>query len=323
MVFFGFETEGVYVDTNSGYVGVVLVRLYQVEVTAFTFIKAIVSVKFEETSNDGVVTGLAFSEGSTVTTVEYGSVPPVSVVERLLSFPSIHDGIITADEGVTLYDPDEFFDWVVEVKTDFVRTAGDAFIALELELFDEIFVGKLGHTTTFFGIKVDVVNPERSGNKTSVSNTGADNFVGGAVPAKVTEFLEIELQTYFVVLEGNKRKCKTRVAAEPELKRDVQGVLGSAFTGFATGVWFTTGTGIIAIYTRLGKQVSEFRYVTYHLGVTSLFACRLGKFIPDMKPITVLFVYFLSTNINLYILNKTVSNPVEPTEFGARSITFL
>jgi hypothetical protein len=220
-VFFWFEAEGVYVDTNGGYVGVVLVRLYQVEVASFTFVEAVVSVKFEETSDNWVVTGLAFSEGSTVTTVEYGAVPPVRVVKRLLSFPSIYNGVIAADEGVTLYDPDKFFDWVVEVKTNLVGAAGDAFVTLELKLFDEVFVGELSHTTAFFGVKVDVVNPERSGYKTSVGNTGADGVVVGAVPAKVAEFFEIELQAHFVVLEGNKRKGKARVAAEPELKRDV------------------------------------------------------------------------------------------------------
>jgi hypothetical protein len=198
-----------------------LVWLYQVEVASFTFIEAVVSVKFEETSDNGVVTSLSFGEGRTVTTVEYGAVPPVGVVERLLSFPSINNIIITADEGITLYNPDEFFDWVVEVKTDFVGTAGDTFVTLELELFDEVFVCKLSHTTTFFSVKVDVVNPERSGYKTSVGNTGADGVVSGAVPAKVAEFFEIELQAYFVVLKSNKRKSKARVAAEPELKRDV------------------------------------------------------------------------------------------------------
>jgi len=50
----------------------------------------------------------------------------------------------------------------------------------------------------------------------------------GDVPAHVADVLEVEVDTDLVVLEGDQRKRKTRVAVEPELERDVEGVLRGA-----------------------------------------------------------------------------------------------
>lgn len=322
-MFFGFEAEGVHVHTYSRHVSVVLVWLYQVEVATFAFVEPVVAIKFDESGDNGVVAGLAFSEGAAVAGVEYGAIPPVGVVEWLLTLPFIDDGVVTADEGVALYNPDEFLHGVVEVKADLVAAAGDAFISGELELFDEVFVGKLSHTTAFFGVKVDVVYPERGGYETGIANAGADNVVGGAVPAQVAEFFEVELQAYFVVLEGNEREGKTRVAAEPELERDVHGVLRSALAGFAAGVGFAGGAVIVASYTRVGKEVGEFGYVTDHLGISGLFASGLGKFVPDVEPVAILFVDLLATDFEFDVLDEAVSHPVEPAEFGTRTIALL
>lgn len=323
LVFFGFEAERVHIYTYSGHVGVVLVGLYQVEVAAFTFVKPVVAVKFDESGDNGVVAGLAFGEGAAVARVEYGAVPPVGVVEWLLTFPFVDNGVVTADEGVALYNPYEFLDGVVEVKADLVAAAGDAFVSGELELFDEVFVGKLSHTTAFLGVKVDVVYPERGGYETGVAYTGAYNVVGGAVPAQVAELFEVELKAHFVVLKGDKRKGKARVAAEPELERDVHGVLRGAFAGFAAGVGFATGAVVVASYTRVGKEVGEFRYVTDHLGISGLLTSGLGKFVPDVEPVAILFVDLLATDFEFDVLDEAVSHPVEPAEFGTRTIAFL
>ena len=40
----------------------------------------------------------------------------------------------------------------------------------------------------------------------------------GVVPAKVIEGVELKVDADLVVLEGDKRERKTRVAAEPELE---------------------------------------------------------------------------------------------------------
>jgi len=54
------ESEGVDVDTNSGDVGVVLVRLDLVEVAAFADLEAVVAVELEEGSDYRVATSHAF-----------------------------------------------------------------------------------------------------------------------------------------------------------------------------------------------------------------------------------------------------------------------
>jgi hypothetical protein len=320
LVFFGFEGEGVYVDTSGGYVGVVLVRLDEVEVAAFAFVEAVVTVEFDESGDNGVVAGLSFGEGGAVATVEDGAVPPVGVVEALLTFPAIYNGAVAADEGVTLDNPYEFFDGVVEVKADLVAAAADAFVTSELELFDEVFVGELGHTTAFFGVEVDVVYPEGGGDETGVGYASAYSVVAGAIPAEVLEFFEVEVKFDFVVLEGDEREGKTGVAAEPELERDVHGVLRGTAADFAAGVRFAGSAVIITTFTGEGEEVGEFRYVTDHLGVTGLFASGLSELVPDVEPVTILLVDTLATNLKFYVLDETVSYPVEPAEFSGAGI---
>ena len=95
---FRIEGEGVYVDTNSRDVSVVLVRLYFVEVTTFTYRETIVTVELDQTSDDRVFTGHTFNTSYTVTRFQGRAVPPVRVVEWLLAFPRIDDGIIATDE---------------------------------------------------------------------------------------------------------------------------------------------------------------------------------------------------------------------------------
>jgi len=75
------------------------------------------------------------------------------------------------DDIITLDDPDEFLDGVIEVKFNLNIGVNSRFIAGKLKLFDEVFVGSLGKTTTFIGIKVDVINPERCGLKGLVGKT--------------------------------------------------------------------------------------------------------------------------------------------------------
>ena len=64
------EGEGVDVDTNGGDVGVVLVRLDQVEVLALTLREPIVAVKLDLGDGDRVVAGEALNTGEGVAGVE-------------------------------------------------------------------------------------------------------------------------------------------------------------------------------------------------------------------------------------------------------------
>jgi hypothetical protein len=120
LVLFRLESKAVHVNTNSWDVGVVLVWLYPVEVVAVTDREAIVAVELEEGSDGWVLTSHAFNTSHGVTRLEYRAVPPVREVEWLLTLPWVDDEVITADEGVTLDNPDEFLTRVVEVELELV-----------------------------------------------------------------------------------------------------------------------------------------------------------------------------------------------------------
>jgi len=65
--------------------------------------------------------------------------------------------------------------------------------------------------------------------------------------------------------------------------------------------------------------------VSNHVVVTNLETGLLGKFVPDSEPITVLLINLLTTNINRNVLDKTVSNIVNPAEVSrsrARAANF-
>jgi len=78
------------------------------------------------------------------------SIKVISVVVPLV--------VAELDDIITLNDPDEFLNRVVEVEFYLNVGVNSRFIAGKLELFDEVLVGSLGETATFIGIKVDVVN---------------------------------------------------------------------------------------------------------------------------------------------------------------------
>ena len=117
---FRLESKGIHVDTNSWDVGVVLVRLYPVEVVTITDLETIVAVELEEGSDGRVLTSHAFNTSHGVTRFEDRAIPPVRVVEWLLSLPRVDDVVIARHEGITLDNPDEFLTRVVEVELELV-----------------------------------------------------------------------------------------------------------------------------------------------------------------------------------------------------------
>ena len=156
------ESKAVYVDTRGGAVGVVLVRLDQVEVVTLTNSETIVTVQLDQGSNSGVVTSHALYTSDGVTRLQYGAVPPIGVVKGLLSLPGVDDGVIAAVERVTLNNPDEFLTGVVEVQLDLVGGGGDGLATSELQCLNQVLVGDLGELTTLISIQIDVVNIQGS-----------------------------------------------------------------------------------------------------------------------------------------------------------------
>ena len=81
---------------------------------------------------------------------------------------------------IRLNDENQLFAGVVEVKLDLVTGGTDGFITSELKLLNKVLVGVLGHAATLIGIKENVIDVERSGNKRlSVSIGNLKRSAGG------------------------------------------------------------------------------------------------------------------------------------------------
>ena len=98
LVLLGLEGEGVDVDTRGRHVGVVLVRLHLVEIASLANLETVVAVELEKRRNRGVVASETLHAGDGVPRLEDGAVPPVGVVEGLLSLPGANDVVVAGNE---------------------------------------------------------------------------------------------------------------------------------------------------------------------------------------------------------------------------------
>jgi len=324
-VLLGLEGKAVHVDTNRGDVGVVLVGLDQVEVATLTLVEAIVAVELDLGRNDRIVTGHALDTRNGVPRLEDGAVPPVGVVEGLLTLEGLDDGIIAADEGITLNNPDKLLARVVEVELDLVGGRGDGLRTRELELLDEVLVGDRGKAATLIRVEVDVVDVERGADEARGGDTVADLVRGGRgaigiVEAEVVEGLELEVDLDLVVLEGNQGERKTRVAAEPELERDVQRLHRRARTGDARVRQLRRRARRIQRDTVGRLEENQVGGVAEHVLEGLLRARGLRELRPDLHPVAVLAVNARAAHLNLNLLDEAVADVVEPAEAvrGAR-----
>jgi hypothetical protein len=131
---------------------------------------------------------------------------------------------------ISLDNPDELLARVVEIQLNLDVSVDSGFVTSELELINEIFVRSLSESTSFVSVEVDVVNEESSileGRDTegiiasSCASTASSGDRSGNIAFTLGSKLKVELD--FVVLKSNKRKSKTRVSAEPELKGNIEG----------------------------------------------------------------------------------------------------
>ncbi len=326
-MFLRLERKGVHVDAHRGDVGVVLVRLDQVEVLALTLLEAIVAVELDLGRHNGVVARQALNAGHGVTRLQARAVPPVGVVEGLLALPGVHNRIIARHEGIALDNPHELLGGVVEVHLDLVRGGGHGLTARELQLLDQVLVRDLGEAAALIRVEVDVVNEEGRRHEARRRNAIADRVgVGrvGVVPAQVVQGVERQPDLDLVVLEGDQGQRQTRVAAEPELEGDVQGVLRRALADLRDRVGLHVGGAVIvAALAALDEQVHQLRDVADHLGVTGLLARLLGELIPDVEPVTVVLVDLLTADLDVDLRDQVVAHPVEPAELRTRTVRGL
>ena len=318
------ERKRVHVDADRGDVGVVLVRLNQVEVVAIANLEAVVAVELEKRGDDGVLAGHALDAGDGVTRLQDGAVPPVRVVERLLALPRVDDGIIARDVRVALDDPHELLAGVVEVQLQLVGRRGDGLTASELEDVDQVLVRDLGELAALIRVEVNVVDVERRGRQAALADAVA-NGVGvrravRVVPAQVVQGIELEVDAHLVVLERNEGQRQTRVAAEPELERDVQGVHRGARGDDLGREGLAAIAIVVARRATLVQEVRQLRDVADHLGIAGLLASLLSQLVPDVHPVTVLLVDALATDLDLNIVDHVVTDPVEPAELSAGTV---
>ena len=393
----GSQRERIQVDTGIRGASVVLVRLNEVEVGTLALGEAVLAVKLELSSHDGVLTpavhverslgedksagirdtrktasaevgqvvsGIGGStpesrtssasvdvggtsigeetgstdvraggEGNTVVGAESHDgvgegIDSVGVVEGLSAEQAVKNGVGLKRRAVInvlvgLDDPDKLLNGVVEVELDLVGGGGDGLRASVLELLDEVLVGVLSHTPALVGVQEDIVDVERGGNKGLVVSGGDLHGASGAVegrhsPQALLDGADIKVDLDLVVLKSDKGKGQTGVAAEPELKGDIQGGLGKSVTGSAN---LARSVGIArtidVVEGRVGDE-GQLGGVADHLEVAALLLGGHGELVPDVHPVTVLAIDTLATDLNLNLRDELLTGEVEPTGINAR-----
>jgi len=322
------EGERVDVDADRRHVGVVLERLDLVEVASLANLEAVVAVELEQGRDARVPARHALKARDGVARLQHGPVPPVAEVERLLALPRVDDAVVAADIRVALDNPHELLARVVEVQLELVGGARDGLAARELEGLNEVLVGDLGELAALVRVQVDVVHVERGGRQVGGVDAVADRVevardLRGDLVAQVAEVVELQVDAHLVVLERDERERQARVAAEPELQRDVERVLRRAVEDLRGRVRLAARAVIVARLTALDEEVRQLRHVANHLGIAALLARLLRELIPDVQPLSVVLVDALAADLELDALDEVVTNPVEPAELGARAVRRL
>ena len=189
-------------------------------------------------------------------------------------------------------------------------------------------MGDLGELAALVRVEVDVVHIEGGRLEVGRRNTVADRVVVGRdlrrnLPAEVAEVVELEVDANLVVLERDERQRQARVAAEPELERDVERVRRRAVDLLLRRVGLAAGAVIVARLATLDEEVRQNRHVANHLGVAGLLARLLRELIPDVEPVAVVLVDALAADLDLNALDEVVADPVEPTELRTRAVRRL
>jgi len=249
----------------------------------------------------------------------------ISVVERL-SAHKLVEVLSTTEGGTVIYmvirlnNPDQLLAWVVEVELNLVGRRTNRLITSELELLNQILMRILSHASALISVKENIVNIEGSGYKRLVVSSSSGflvNFSGSIhliySPEALINGTEVKINLNFVVLKSNEGNGETRVAAEPELKRNIESGLGKGLAGSTDLVRGIGGTArsVNLVKFRVGN-VSELSGVTNHLVVTTSLLRSKSELIPNVHPVTILAVDALSSNLNFYLLNELLTRAIKP-----------
>ena len=185
---------------------VVDVWLHLVEVLAGLLLEAILAVEDQLEGIDGTVNVFAVGVSGGENREHWGTREGAG--DEAVGFGS-ESGNVGGDSwgrvggvpgvGAVIQAEDEFLDWVVvgETLLDF-RTGGDGVGTGVLDLLDEVFVTLLRKSASFLRIEIHVVCPYLESLVGDGTETGR----------------QIEIQSDFVVLEGDQRQRQSGVAVE-------------------------------------------------------------------------------------------------------------
>jgi len=247
----------------------------------------------------------------------------VSVVEGLGTERVVEGGLAgqgraVVNVSIRLNDKDQLLAGVVEVQLDLVGGRTDGFITSELELFNEVLVGVLGHTAALISVQKHVVNVERGGNQGLVVGGGnTSGFSGGAIhiangPQALINGANVKVDLDFVVLKGNEGEGKTGVSAVPELKGHIEGGFREGIAGLAHLGGSRGRAGTVNSRERGVSDEGKLGGVTDHTVVTTLLFLGKGKLVPQVHPVTILTVNALTTNFNLNLGDHLLTREVKP-----------
>ena len=297
----------------------VLVGLDVVEVAALTLRETVLAVELDLGDRRGVA--------------ELG----VRVAPR-----GVGHGVAVNIAGV-LDNPDNFLARVVKGELDLVGRGRDGFRARELELLNEILVGNLGEAAALLRVKVDVVNIERARDQALAGDIAENDLSRAGVCSvnvdEVLEVLKLNIDLDLVVLEGNEGEREARVTVEPELKRDVEGLLRDAardcrrpividlrskdaVIALAGDLRVVAGEDgrIISINLRRARIAAGVRVKTNttiavdHVEVGELLTRGERKLIPDVEPLTIVLINLLAANLNVNVVDEVLAKVGDPGE---------
>ena len=278
LVLFGLERERVRVDTGVRRTSVVLEGLHLVEVLTLLFLETVLAVKNKLEVGEGT-NGIFGEDGITtdnVTEAELGGTVGGGRHKHIGAGPDgggdlhldiairgrsgeVPHGVLRLGVGEA---PHKLLNGVVVGEADLLGVGSINGVGTSvLNLLDQVFMTLLGESATLFGVQVDVVGP---------------HLEGGGVKPFVEVRGQIEIQTDFMVLQGNQRQVQTGVAVEEEVQGQVHSLTGD------------TGG---------------------HLTVSSLLGLIQVKLRVQTPPLLVLFVDALTTDGKLNVVDGTLGNP--------------
>jgi len=322
----GLEGERVDIHTLGRRVGVVLVGLDIVEVAALALRETVLAVELNLRHRRGVVELRV-------------RVPPRGVGLR-----------VAVQVAGVLDNPHELLAGVVERQLDLVGGGGDRLRARELQLLNQVLVGDLGEPAALLRVQVDVVNIQRAGRETRVVQRADGRRRRRRRRARdvdqVLDLVELHVDLHLVVLQRNQRERQAGVAIEPELQRDVQGLLRNAVVqGIALAKPVDTGVraqravraevrerGVearegdrilrrqlrVAAVARLIRLESRTAIAVHHVEVRQLLAGRERELIPDVEPLAVVLVNLLAADLNVHVVNQVLAQVGDPRQSANR-----